>query len=689
MTMKKNNTFEEFAAALAEGDSFAIFPHVDPDGDALGASVALALALFSIGKNVKILIDEAENGGFDIKEELLFIDGKKQFFTVDSSFVAEKTYGIMMDCGEISRISGRSNRDEVFKKCNKTFCLDHHASSTPLADFNVIVPETAATCQLIWELFKALKKYGLIVDKAMAEAVYVGILTDTGGFRYSNTSAETHIIASEIFALGADHYAISKQVFESNPLRSMELKFAAMGVADFSCGNRVAITYVDSKMLKSAGATLKDSDGIVEELRNIDSVEVACLCKEQADGSVKVSMRSKTSVDVSKIGMKFSGGGHKRAAGCTIQKPIAEAVKLMKSELKAAVEAEYSGIININKSQNMTSHDVVAIIRKKLGIKRVGHTGTLDPMATGVLPVAIGNATRFIEYLDKDAKTYVAGVKLGIMTDTLDIWGERLDERSNSSKIDLDAELISKAIQRFKGVIEQEPPMYSAIKVDGQKLYEYARKQQEVEIPTRQVVIFDIEYIDKGNKKCLEKLTGITDEIVGARDELNGNGDDTTNLIAGPNNIRPDDESDFYIRVECSRGTYIRSLIRDIGRELATDAVMSFLVRTKSGEFSITDACNIDYIKTLEAKVIKEFIDPIDSKINYMGSIILNASDSIKFQNGGKVSLNNIQKEEPEISYSNGNKDVYLIYESTANDFLGTGRIVEGKYLKAEKVLPR
>ena len=682
--MKKTNTFEEFAAALVEGDEFAIFPHVDPDGDALGASVALALALSSIDKNVKILIDEAEDGGLDIKEELLFIDGKKQFFTVDSSFVAENTYGIMMDCGEISRISGRSNRDEVFKKCNKTFCLDHHASSTPLADFNVIIPETAATCQLVWQLFKALQKYGLIVDKAMAEAVYVGILTDTGGFRYSNTSAETHIIASEIFSLGADHYAISKQVFESNPLRSMKLKFAAMGVADFSCGNRVAITYVDSKMLKSAGATLKDSDGIVEELRNIDSVEVACLCKEQADGSVKVSMRSKTSIDVSKIGMKFSGGGHKRAAGCTIHKPIAEAVKMMKSELKAAVEAECSGIININKSPNMTSHDVVAIIRKKLGIKKVGHTGTLDPMATGVLPVAIGNATRFIEYLDKDAKTYVAGVKLGIMTDTLDVWGESVHDSRNINKIDFDTELIIKTIQKFKGVIEQEPPMYSAIKVDGKKLYEYARKEEEVEIPKRKIKIFDIEYIDKGNKKYLEELTGI-------RTELTGIADDPSSMIAGTKNIRPDDESDFYIRVECSRGTYVRSLIRDIGRELGTDAVMSYLVRTKSGEFSIRDASNIDEIKELDLNKIKDFIVPIDSKINYMGRILLEDSDSIKFQNGGKVSLNNIQKEETKISSSNGNEDenIYLIYESIANDFLGTGRIVDGKYLKTEKVLPR
>ena len=171
MIMKKNNTFDEFAAALIEGEDFAIFPHVVPDGDALGSSVAIALALLSLGKKVKILIDETEDGGLDIKEELLFIDGEKQFFTVDSSFVAEKTYGIMMDCGEISRISGRSNRDEVFQKCNKTFCLDHHASSTPLADFNVIIPETAATCQLVWQLFKSMQKYGFKIDKKMAEAV--------------------------------------------------------------------------------------------------------------------------------------------------------------------------------------------------------------------------------------------------------------------------------------------------------------------------------------------------------------------------------------------------------------------------------------------------------------------------------------------------------------------------------------
>ena len=261
------------------------------------------------------------------------------------------------------------------------------------------------------------------------------------------------------------------------------------------------------------------------------------------------------------------------------------------------------------------------------------------------------------------------------MTDTLDIWGEVVHDSRNINKINLDTELISRTIQKFKGIIEQEPPMYSAIKVDGKKLYEYARNDQEVEIPKRQIEIFDIEYIDKGieyidkgKKKYLNEMTGLADEAGG---------------------MRPDDESDFYIRVECSRGTYIRSLIRDIGRELGTDAVMSYLVRTNSGEFSITDACNIQEIKGLDSNEIKDLIVPIDSKINYMGSILLEDSDSIKFQNGGKVSLNNIKREEAGTSSQDDERNTYLIYNSHNRDFLGTGRIVEGKYLKAEKVLPR
>ncbi len=340
MKMKNNyskDIFKVFAAALVEGETFAIFPHQDPDGDALGSSVGLAKALESMGKKVKVLVDVDGDGSLSIKEELRFVDPDNRYLTGDGSFVDEKTFAVMLDCGEISRISGR---EALFEKCDKSFCIDHHGTSKEFADYNVIIPEVAATCELMWFLFKALEDHGLVITKEMGESVYVGILTDTGGFRYSNTSKETHLVAAEIFDLGVDHYKVSRQVFESVPISRMRLKFAAMEVAEFYSDNRLAITYVNQQMLKNTMADIKDTDGIVEELRNISSVEVACLCKEQEDGRVKISMRSKNHIDVSKIGMKFDGGGHKRAAGCTLNMSVSEAVATMKDVLSDALEQE-------------------------------------------------------------------------------------------------------------------------------------------------------------------------------------------------------------------------------------------------------------------------------------------------------------------------------------------------------------
>lgn len=341
MKRMKNNyskdIFKIFADELVQGEKFAIFPHKDPDGDALGSSVGLAKALESLGKKVKVIVDVETDDSLSIKEELKFIDPDNRYLTGEGCFVDEKTYAVMLDCGEISRISGR---EALFEKCEKSFCVDHHGTSTELADYNVIIPEVAATCELIWVLFKALEDYGLIITKEMGESVYVGILTDTGGFRYSNTSKETHLVAAEIFDLGVDHYKISRQVFESVPISRMRLKFAAMEAAEFYGENRLAITYVNQQMLRDTMADIKDTDGIVEELRNISSVEVACLCKEQEDGKVKVSMRSKNHIDVSKIGKKFAGGGHQRAAGCTLDMSVSEAVSTMKEVLTEALEQE-------------------------------------------------------------------------------------------------------------------------------------------------------------------------------------------------------------------------------------------------------------------------------------------------------------------------------------------------------------
>ena len=159
-----------------------------------------------------------------------------------------------------------------------------------------------------------------------------------------------------------------------------------------------------------------------------------------------------------------------------------------------------NGVVVVNKPQNWTSHDCVAVVRRVIGVKRVGHTGTLDPMATGVLPVCVGTAARINEYLDYDTKTYDCVMKLGIITDTLDIWGEVLEERPVP---DMDEAVIAETIMGFTGEISQIPPKYSALKVAGKKLYEYARAGQEVEIKPRKINIkhISVNNIDLENKE--------------------------------------------------------------------------------------------------------------------------------------------------------------------------------------------
>ena len=220
-----------------------------------------------------------------------------------------------------------------------------------------------------------------------------------------------------------------------------------------------------------------------------------------------------------------------------------------------------NGLLVVNKEKDCTSRDVVNSVSKILGTKKVGHTGTLDPIATGVLVICIGKCTKLVDMITSDCKEYIAGVKLGILTDTLDITGNVLkSERVNFSR----DEIIS-VINSMVGSYLQEVPIYSAVKVNGKKLYEYARSGIEVELPKRVVNIKSIELI----------------------------GD-----------ISYDDCINFSIKCLVSKGTYIRSLVRDIASKLGTIGVMSSLERTKQGRFSISDAYSLSDIKNGNYKLI-------------------------------------------------------------------------------------
>lgn len=214
-----------------------------------------------------------------------------------------------------------------------------------------------------------------------------------------------------------------------------------------------------------------------------------------------------------------------------------------------------SGILLADKPQGWTSHDVVAKLRRLTGVRRIGHAGTLDPMATGLLAVFIGRATRAVEFAEGHDKSYTAYLRPGITTDTLDTTGTVLESSgARPTRAELEA-----ALGRFRGEIEQLPPMYSAIKQNGKKLYEIARAGGTVERRPRPVTIYRL-------------------ECTGERD------------------------GDFVLEVECSKGTYIRTLCDDIGRELGCGACMSGLRRTRAGGFRVEDAHTLEEIEQLGAE---------------------------------------------------------------------------------------
>lgn len=291
------------------------------------------------------------------------------------------------------------------------------------------------------------------------------------------------------------------------------------------------------------------------------------------------------------------------------------------------------GVINLFKPRGMTSHDAVYAIRKIFNTKKVGHTGTLDPNATGVLPICIGKATRISEYLLNVDKEYIGELTLGFSTDTQDSDGCIVDSSDKLVTIDE----INDSFIKFRGLIKQTPPMYSAIKVKGKKLYEIAREGKTIDRPTREVNIKDLRIINNYINK----------EII------------------------------FYTK--CSRGTYIRTLCDDIGKELGTYGYMSFLMRVGVGNFKIQDSLSIDSLKKMSKTELSNSLTPIDIAVNHLESLVLSDNLYKKLINGVSINLENSYSE-----FIGLNIRVYC-----RDKFIGIGKIHKlnnRNYLKMDKV---
>jgi len=251
------------------------------------------------------------------------------------------------------------------------------------------------------------------------------------------------------------------------------------------------------------------------------------------------------------------------------------------------------GILIVDKPAGWTSHDVVAKLRGALRVKRVGHGGTLDPMATGVLPVFAGRATRAAQFCENADKEYIAGLRLGITTDTQDITGNML----RTCETSVTAEELRAVLPRFLGASEQIPPMYSAIKINGQKLYTLARRGIDVQRPARNIYISEIELSDSG---------------------IQGGGG-----------------REFLLRVACSKGTYIRTLCSDIGDALGCGAAMASLRRTKAGAFTESMAHSLDkLLGAIAAGQIEKLLIPVDSIFSQYSAVTLDESSARICKNG-------------------------------------------------------
>lgn len=309
------------------------------------------------------------------------------------------------------------------------------------------------------------------------------------------------------------------------------------------------------------------------------------------------------------------------------------------------------GILIIDKPQNWTSHDCVAVCRRATGANKTGHGGTLDPMAEGVLPVFIGKATKIMEYLDLDSKTYRCRARLGVRTDTLDIWGEVLERKEVSG---ITPEDIVSKMDMFRGDISQMPPMYSAVRVKGKRLYQYARDGEEVEIRPRKVHISDIRVISVD----MEQGTVTFD-------------------------------------VTCSKGTYIRSICADLGDALGCGAVMEALNRTASGVFTLEGSVRADYIKTMNREEIEARLLPMDMPLGHLGKAWMNSDRARYFCSGNSIRWKQIRIEkEPEKANhdrfnSRGRRysSIYCVYETGTGKFLGVGyRDADENVMKADKI---
>lgn len=297
------NTVLEIKNAITKAKSIAICGHVKPDGDCLGSVLSLYEAIKQVNKNVYPIKNDA------IPDFLSILKNTEDMVEYEDGLSFDLF--ISVDLSSTDRLGPC---EEVFKSSNKTICIDHHKSNTYYADINLVDSNKSSTCELIYDLIEEL---GLEYTSDMANNTFIGILTDTNRFMYSSTSQRTLEVASILIEKDIDRDLIMQRLYQSKSLVSLKLTSMIIEKAKFLFDNKLSICAIRLDDLRSIGATRDDLEDKINLIRDIDTVELACLIKEDCENKYDVSFRSKNIIDVSEIALSLGGGGHLRAAGCS------------------------------------------------------------------------------------------------------------------------------------------------------------------------------------------------------------------------------------------------------------------------------------------------------------------------------------------------------------------------------------
>lgn len=327
MSTKLNlNDIKKIMEIVDECNNICIAGHKNPDGDCIGSVMALYEFLIPFNKNLTVCIDGSIPYNYKpfVNEEIIAKEYNDNNFDVV----------FILDCSDVERLGKFIN---IINNTIKTVCIDHHKTNDNFADINIIDTDISSTGELLYDVIKATGKE---ITKKMAEYIYIAIVTDTGKFSYSSTSSYTHRKVADLIDLGVNVSKIDNLIYNSKPANIVKAYIECISGIELYYNNKVGITAITKKILNENNVDMGNIDGVVEFIREINEVEVSCVLKEY-DNNTKISLRSKSNeIDVSKISLRYGGGGHSKAAGFEINENIDKVKKLIINDLK-----EYFGEI--------------------------------------------------------------------------------------------------------------------------------------------------------------------------------------------------------------------------------------------------------------------------------------------------------------------------------------------------------